>query len=296
MVVREGDLLPELVFSARCAGGGDLFLGCPVSFELKKDAGAADQMTVVFHGESPWENLLELEAQRDGKLFFQGIVDEMIYSSAAQTVTLIARSRSALLLDNEVMPQTIRSASLALLHRQFLAPLGFSVRSGDMSRESGELTVKRGTSVLAMLTEFCQSVLGCTPVVRPDGTVICERGYRGENIPIDWEETEKVELRWNNHRILSEAVYPDSDTGMYSTVFKNPTDGGIPRVKYLKQGESMEFSPRLEVRVTLPRLFDGEPGDVAGLGWYSGTVESVRLNRDSGGDRAEVRFLAEEDE
>lgn len=285
----------DLVMTGQCAGGGSLFLGRPEEMTLKKDRGAADELTAVFPAAAPWENLWRLEARLGGELFFEGIVDELVYSTRTMSARVVARSRAALLLDNEAMPQTIRNPSLALLESRFLKPLGFAVAQGDLSPKGGELAVKRGTSVFSLLSGFCRDFLSCSPVVRGTGEVICLPEYEGKRFACSREEIQWVEVRHENYRVLSQAVLPDSAAGGYSAVFRNPNGEGVPRVKYLEQSSEIEFSPRRRVGILLASLTKAEPGDRIVLPWDAGRIESVRLSRGPGGDASQIQFLSEGD-
>ena len=287
--------VPELVFTATGEDGGKYFLGYPLSFSWKKDAEAADELTVVFPGGGPWENLLELEGKKEGETCFQGIVDEIEYSAKEATLTLIARSRTGILLDYQVQPQTFRAPTLALLSKMFLEPLGFTAQGSGLRQEGGELTVKRGTSVLSLLRQFCQDTLGCQPVVKPGGQVICEAAYQGDTLALNGEDAEEVQILFRNYQIMSQAVFPDSETGIYTTVFQNPAPYWVPRVQYLKQGDTPVFQAEKELRVVLPYLLLGEPGDTVCFQDYRGTLSSLRLRRDQDGDSTEIRFLVQEE-
>jgi hypothetical protein len=94
---------------------GDIKLPVPIRIRLDRDADApADAFEGVFPcsaGFQPITNLKIFDSQ--GNVCFDGIVDEQENSLTNKVLTLTARSRAALLLDNEAMPQTYASPSLA---------------------------------------------------------------------------------------------------------------------------------------------------------------------------------------
>ena len=71
-----------------------------------------------------------------GRVLFAGIVDEQVLSESGDgiTVELSARSRAALLLDNEARPQIYYMPSLKLMFERHAAPYGFT---GYLGRDRG---------------------------------------------------------------------------------------------------------------------------------------------------------------
>lgn len=103
-----------------------LDLGIPFSVELKKDEDApADSLSVSFPYAGEVPQLPQLHMYRNGSLVFDGIVDEqaMSFGTNGRTLTLECRSRSALLLDNEALPQQYQHPSLPLLFERARPPL-----------------------------------------------------------------------------------------------------------------------------------------------------------------------------
>src|SRR5699024_3417624 len=91
-----------------------------------------------------WIQLMD----RAGRVLFAGIVDEQVLSEDGDgiTVELSARSRAALLLDNEAQPQIYYMPSLKLLFERHAAPCGFTGYLGRDEVFGGAFTVEKGMS------------------------------------------------------------------------------------------------------------------------------------------------------
>lgn len=275
-----------VVFWGENRGGGEILLGAPLRMEIKKDRGAADMLTVMFPAVEMWENIRSIYGYKaeDHSLVFSGLVDEQtaLFGGGGIKVEIIARSLAALLIDNEVMPQTIRNPSLAFISRQFLEPLGLRAAAGDTAARSGELVIKKGTSVMSLLYEFCRVFLGTEPYVTGDGLVFCTGGPASRRIRpnqfLSWEISDK------NCEILSEVWAKNSETGGYTARFVNPQANGIVRRRYTDNPGNVDFSVRRQVKAAVPGLIKVDIFDTAELPMgITGTVTGVKISGGDGG-------------
>ena len=121
--------------------GTELTAGPPAGITLRRDADApADSLKLSFAFDFPAE--LEPCAARleyNGETVFDGIVDEQAvhFEKGEKSTSFSLRSRTALLLDNEAEPGTIRMPSLRLMEQRvaIYAPLLGRQPSKVMVRE-----------------------------------------------------------------------------------------------------------------------------------------------------------------
>lgn len=138
--------------------GTELTAGPPAGITLRRDADTpADSLKLSFAFDFPAE--LEPCAARleyNGETVFDGIVDEQAvhFEKGEKSTSFSLRSRTALLLDNEAEPGTIRMPSLRLMEQRLLRPLGLSAEGADDGPKQGELIVEKGTSCWAALCAF----------------------------------------------------------------------------------------------------------------------------------------------
>ena len=287
----------SLVFWAKTRSGDELFLGAPCKAVLKKDRGAADMLTVEFTADSPWENLRTISGFMGGDLFFAGIVDEEITAldKFGMTVALVCRSISGILMDNEVHPAVFRDPSLSFIEAKFLSPLGFSVESGDMRSKKGELTVKKGTSVMTLLMDFCSKYFGTEPVFDYSGKIFCDGSVPKKSVVIG--NLLSREITEENYKIISEYYGRNTVSGGYTAKFTNPNGEGIARRRYINTPKKIDFSTKIKVKVKADGLINGNIGDRAITDFCpSGQILSLRYTLDSDGETTEIVFEYTENE
>lgn len=164
------------VFAA-AASGERTALPAPVSARLCVSADApADAFSAAFPIRKSCGAFTDVRAfARDGSLLFDGIVDEQSENArGGLLLTLRARSRAALLLDSEAMPQSYARPSLPVIFARHVAPYGFSDCRGGTAVYEGALEVAKGMSEWQAAALFCSRFLGTVPRVR--GTVFDASG------------------------------------------------------------------------------------------------------------------------
>lgn len=147
---------------ASFADGAALPLGPALSMHLQRSEDApADSLSLLLPHPGPCGELLGIQIQENGILLFDGIVDEQCasLSSSGCVLRLEARSKAALLLDNEALPQEYERPSLPMLFRRHAQPYGFGRAMGNEKAFPGSLTVSKGMSEWSVLEEFCRTFL-----------------------------------------------------------------------------------------------------------------------------------------
>ena len=100
----------------------------PISVQINVHEDApADDMTVIFPLIEQVPKIATIRVWNGEKPIFSGIIDEQIMgvTKNGAMLKLIARSRAALLLDNEAMPQEYHYPSLTQLYERHVEPYGF---------------------------------------------------------------------------------------------------------------------------------------------------------------------------
>ncbi len=143
-----------------------------VSLVSSKNA-PADSLSCSFAVEGSREPLVSVLMEHEGEALFYGLVDRQgeEYTKNGRILTVTARSREAVLLDNEACPQTYCAPSMPVLMKRHFEPLGFCGFCGTDKAFGGELTVKKGMSEWSVLKEFCRRFTGTEPRLTPDGTI-----------------------------------------------------------------------------------------------------------------------------
>lgn len=289
-----------MIFWGTTLNGDKLLLGEPAEAALSYDRDApADLLRVKFPADRMWEELREVELYEKGEPAFRGVVDEQNteLSSAGLTVELVCRSREALLLDNEAMPESILSPSLALLETKLLAPLGLALGAGDRERKRGELVISKGESVWTVLERFCREFLGTQPAVDLDGLVQCE-GVSGKSLGL--KDVLSAQVNLLPCKRVTE-VWQQSSRGTYDTPYRGE-GRGVLRRRYLsmQSGKNprqvLEDGERDSFLLTVTCAGAWWPGRNAsasvtlpGMGRFENCpVRSVLYRRDKGGERTRL--------
>lgn len=163
-----------MIFWGETEKGEKILLGEPESVTLKRDADApADLITASFPAYDIWESFLYLHAYENGNQVFSGIVDEQRTSIGKNSMTamLVARSKMALLLDNEAMPQTLMNPSLRLISKLYIEPFGFAPVVGSSTSVKGAFTIFKGESCWSVLDRFCRLFHGSKAFCGNDGLI-----------------------------------------------------------------------------------------------------------------------------
>lgn len=212
----------------------------PASVKLSQGEDApADGFTGVFPLAKSVGNITGIQIyDKKQQLCFEGIVDEQKESCAGgRTLTLIARSRAALLLDNEAMPQTYYMPSLKTIFTRHVQPYGFQNFVGESRAFSGELMITKGMSEWQAAEKFCRSFLKVMPRIiggnfnasgeRPQGKITFDNagGTLYSSIVIENQYYQR----------LSELMVKSGKNGVYCPVAQDSTAVllGVQRRRYL---------------------------------------------------------------
>ena len=263
--------------------GESIALPPPVSVKLNRGEDApADGFTGVFPLEKSLGNLTGIRVYaRNHQLCFDGIVDEQKESCAGERkLTLIARSRAALLLDNEAMPQTYHMPSLQTIFTRHIQPYGFQGYSGEAKAYSGELVITKGMSEWQAAEEFCTRFLKVKPRIigdtfnatgeKPEGKIIFDNAAGTLYSSIEKDD--------QYHYLLSELMVK-SVSGNYSLAAQNKTavSLGVWRRRYLSDGNQNADTLINTANRKAFRIVVTCPGELAASLWMSAAVRDTAL-------------------
>ncbi|MVB11111.1 hypothetical protein CAFE_18140 [Caprobacter fermentans] len=220
---------------------GEFRLPAPVRIRLDRDADApADGFEGVFPMPKSCGPLTGLTIQNgDGSALFDGIVDEQEQGLSGGTLTLSARSRAALLLDNEAMPQNYVNPSLGTVFDRHVRPYGFARYLGEDKVFSGTLSVSKGMSEWAAAASFCTRFLKTEPRV-VNGVFDASGAAPGREIVFGKGGVRFTSglLRNRNCELYSEVYALDPDGGAYflAAADSGAETLGVRRRRFLSGG------------------------------------------------------------
>lgn len=272
-------MTPIVVTATRLADGTDVLLDrlteLTLTSTLRSPAGAMRCTAVVdkFPGE-----LGGVSVREGGRTLFTGAVDRQVamVSEKGRTLALDARTKGAVLLDNEAVPCVLTGALLSTVFGLFCEPYGFRLESPGVDRVLPLFTVHKGLSEWEALAAFVRRAYGVTAHVGGDrvhvglpetaGAVIIGRGGHPYT---------RLEQAVTPYSILSKVVLRDVNGG-YTSAVENSAAGyyGVRRKRYVIPANEFMDNPGLDanqrirrsmldkeyVTVTVPGILDIAPG------------------------------------
>lgn len=229
----------------------------------------------------------EIRLSDERRTVFSGRCDESrtVLGGEGLLLHLEARSRGALLLDNEAQPVTLWGANLSTIFRRHIAPYGFGLSGGTGGGTLAVFPVQRGMSEWEAFAGFCRRITGVSPWVRGEmvlaekpvyGNVRLVISNEGEGIP--FTELERV-LR--PYRMLSKVVLRDENK-LYSSSVSNSATAyyGVSRRRYVTPSTEFEDNPGLDANQRIRRsMWEAEE-------WEASIPQLVAV---AAGDGVEVR-------
>jgi len=146
----------------------------------------ADSLEVQFYYEQGFDDLQNVFLLEDdcinikaaiqyNNVLFCGIVDEQrtIFSEKGDHIKVFARSKAALLIDNECMAQTYKNPSFAIMCERHAKPFGISIKRSDTENKSlasrGTLKLPKGCSHYKAIEKYCDEFLHTIPRIDHKG-------------------------------------------------------------------------------------------------------------------------------
>ena len=212
-----------------------------------------DSPAMSFSGRFSTDNfageISDIEVFLNGKIWFRGRTDkqEIVLSARGRHVALEARTRGALLLDNEAEPRQYHNVGWDTMFRRHGAPYSFLSGDYDKSKTLLNYQIPKGTSEWEALTGWVYRAYGWLPCVqensillrRPIPAAVPVFSNKGGGLPYT-----TLIRRFIPYHIISQTILRDS-AGGYSTPVRNKTadDYAIQRKRYeIPQTEFTAFA------------------------------------------------------
>lgn len=203
-------------------------LGQPVEIVMNQSADVpADDLELTLLCSGPVAELKEIYIIENSKNFFSGIVDTQSVSidNSGIFLNITARSKAALLLDNEAIPQTYYVPSLFNIFNRHIKPYGFTAIVGDTRTFSNEFVVSKGMSEWEVLENFCADYLKVYPRINSDGTINATGEFENNSILFSNSppgiKYSAIYENLKRYELFSEVDVKATTLGTYSTVVKD---------------------------------------------------------------------------
>ena len=200
--------------------------------------------------------LVSMRLQRNGGGLFEGKIDtqRLSLSGDGMVLTLEARSRGGLLLDNQATPFVYENISTQGLFGWLIAPFGF-VLVASSPRSLPEFTVRAGQTAWAAFSVFTRLTYGRVPYVSGDMVVVAPTDP-GHSVIIGGRERpiSRLEHIINHYRPISR-IYIRDEEGEYSTFVSNPDapSRGIVRERFLAPSGEFASIPQWDAAARIRR-------------------------------------------
>lgn len=282
----------ELVISAVDINDQPVALPDPIECDIVK---SFDSPAISFEGIFPcgkaYPELYRLKAAVGSRILFEGTLDEQTVSDNDQgrRLKLLARSKGAVLLDNEAIPENYRNIRLTDIFRLHAKPYGFETLIYDGDPFYNYFQIDKGMSEWEVLSRFYYSTMLGNMMVDEDGSVLCKHEWpvkethRFSNKEAGALRYSAVQIVNNRYSPISRFLIRSNETNLYSYVFNNSASNLrvvrrrclIPSPEFnvsdgigqLEAGLRVHQSMlgKLVVTVTVPGLLDARITDRANL-------------------------------
>lgn len=227
--------------------GGTVTIENAVSVVLDRDeSAAADALTVVFACDLCDRDFASVVVEHEETIIFSGIVDEQTetQTAAALLLEITARSRAALLLDNEAQPQVYHKPSMDELFRRHIEPLGFADYIGENKILNGEMSITKGMSVWQALAVFQAYCGGTEPLIRADGALDVSDSREVQTVILSSNIIIKKSHTKKRCAIISKVYMRGRNGAGYEIETENPLAQrlNICRVRYLNAANTVSTS------------------------------------------------------
>lgn len=240
-------------------------LPCPVEFELVRSFDSpAHSFEAIFPCGRLYPEFYFVELWDGSKRLFRGMVDEQAVTEndTGRRLKLIARSKGALLLDNEARPQNHQNADLQDMFDIHLLPYGFTDLDADSLPMFNNFPIQKGTSEWEAFYRFFRNSNHGTPYIDENDRVVCHLDpstgvtRKISNHDPDALHYSSLKIVNNRYSPITEYIIRDSD-GFYSYSYTNPNQSlGLTRRRYL---------------IPSPEFMDGDR-----RGWNEAAVRILR--------------------
>lgn len=266
----------------------------PMEFELMQ---SFDSPAHSFEGIFPcnqWNNEFHYtEVWNGNERLFRGITDEQTVTEndTGRRLKLIARSKGALLLDNEAYPCTHQNCNLDDMFDTHIRPYGFAYLDAETCPFFNHFPILKGTSEWEAFFRFYRNSNLGTPYVDQNDHVIC-RLHPNTGVTHEISNQNKNALHYSSLKLVNNRYSPITkffirdDDGFYSSTYDNHDQNlGLTRKRYLiPSGEyaGFEHSGWNEAAVRMIRSMLGKQVITVTVPGYQKAAVCDRVNLDWG--------------
>ena len=189
------------------------------------------------------KEICTVELLRDGKVIFDGEIDEQIVRYDISPVTeFVARSQEAKLIDNEAYPMAFMNPSAEDIFTKYAELFGFTLSVSENKSYNGRFTVAKGTSCFAAIKRFAAEVYGAFPKAK--GNVLYLDGIKNQGAVVLADENksccQRLSVGWLRCNRVSQVRVKIADNGGYDSGISDEEAcaDGINKVRYLNVSSS----------------------------------------------------------
>ena len=245
----------------------------------------ADTLILTALMDKALPELLEISAEENGRLLFDGTLDEQTaeLSEKGALLHISARSKAAALLDNEAVPRSMARPLFSDVFRECARPFGITRYTGSNLRHRGEFKIEKGMSAWEALEAFCLINHRLFPRVDEHGVfsvspVLGKRHHRFGEDGAAYLSAKRIIVR---HKPISEIVTRENGTEIYSVRYthalasykgivrrriKNYAEtSAAAKKQYAERDMRDAFAGSRVLKLKLLGWYDCDPGDGAKL-------------------------------
>lgn len=228
--------------------------GCEISSEsplsLSIDMSLSvpcDSATVVLPYKK-LQNAAMIKIYDDKDLMFVGVVDEEIniFNSTGSYKKYVARSKMALLVDNQAYPNELTNITRTYLGNKYLQPFSIDYDKGEEAY-SGKIVVDDGMTIYQLIEEYCKNVFSSVPRMTPQGKLLFCGGSCDNEISFDDQKgikyTSMVENKKRCEKISKVSLMTNSKFYDYIITNNETVDTLICRERFLSASYDENIYP-----------------------------------------------------
>ena len=234
----------------------------------------ARSLSGVFAAERLPAELSRITVRDRGAVIFEGNVDSQrsVIQGSGRLLHIEARTKGALLLDNQATPRILTNINLSIAFSLFLRPYGFILVNPQLHRLLSSYTVRAGICEWEAFAECARRMHGITPYMEGEQVMVSRpashTAVRISNTGRGLRFT-RLEHRFVPYNMLSEVLIRGAD-GVYNTAVRNHSAGhfNVRRRRYITPHNEFMETPSQDAHRRIRRsMLDSRQVLVTLPGW-----------------------------
>lgn len=159
---------------AKTITGKSLLLGTPIALSYDADRYIpCDSFSCTCELQDERDEFCEVKVTLDESHLFEGIVDrqKISLSNKGRLITLECRSKTAVMLDNEIRPCYYFQLTSDQLFATYAKPFGIASMDFPFSAKKNYIQIKKGSSAFTLIYEFCRFVYHKLPYITRENVI-----------------------------------------------------------------------------------------------------------------------------